>query len=308
MSASQWTTQTKIHIACTLATLIAASLSACGGTSEPPPNNPTNADTSTKPADPTPTPTAKPEPTPTTATTTPPPEPTAAPVATAPPAATTPAIASAPDTGGCPAGMVRIKGGSFKLAAVKTQVSVKDYCLDVNLVSTDQYAECVKGKKCNENLIKVCDPSTYGQEGKGNLPMICVDFPQAQDYCKAQNKRLPTTEEWEWAARGGAEGRTYPWGNDAPTDQLCWSGITKRDGPCPISSFPKGANPQGILDLSGNIYQWVTSGNDVVSNARFGRGGSWKDKGDEVKTSHSFSFKTTYRCGFLGIRCASAAP
>jgi formylglycine-generating enzyme required for sulfatase activity len=231
----------------------------------------------------------------------------AAPVASATPTAT-PAIASAPDTGGCPAGMVRIKGGSFKLAAVKTQVTVKDYCLDVNLVTADQYAECVQSKKCNDGAVKVCDPSTYGAEGKGNLPMICVDISQATDYCKSQNKRLPTGEEWEWAARGGPEGWSYPWGNEAPADQLCWSGKTKREGPCPIGSFPAGASPQGVLDLAGNVFEWTTTGNDLVSTARFGRGGSWKDKGDEVKTGKTMAFKATYRCGFLGIRCATSAP
>jgi formylglycine-generating enzyme len=284
-----------------------ASVSACGGTTEPGPQ--TAAGDDKKPA---PQTTAG-------ATTTADPAPSAvgnppAPVASATPdanaaAVMTPAPKTAPDTGGCPAGMVRIKGGSFKLASIKAQVTVKDYCLDVNLVSTDLYGECVKSKKCNDNLLKVCDGSTYGVEGQGNLPIVCVDFPQATDYCKAQGKRLPTGEEWEWAGRGGEQGWTYPWGNEAPTEErLCWSGQTKRKGPCPIGSFPAGANPQGVLDLAGNIFEWTTTGNDVVSSARFGRGGSWKDSGNEVKAGFTFAFKTTYRCGFLGIRCAMPAP
>lgn len=286
-----------------------ASVSACGGASDPPPAGPSNlaADTS-KSAAPAATPAATAEPAPSASATAAAPETTAAPIASAAPAATTPAPASVPDTGGCPAGMVRIKGGSFKLAAVKTQVTVKDYCLDVNLATTDQYASCVQSKKCNDGAVKVCDPSTYGAEGKGNLPMICIDFTQATDYCKAQGKRLPSGEEWEWAARGGPEGWTYPWGNEPPAEQLCWSGKTKRDGPCPIGSFPAGANPQGVLDLAGNIFQWTTTGNDVVSSARFGRGGSWRDSGDEVKAGKTAVFKTTYRCGYLGVRCAMPAP
>lgn len=287
-----------------------ASVSACGGSGDPPPTGPSNVALTPAPSaaqtQPQPSAVATPE-TPASAA---PVVASAAPAASAPAAviATPAATPSAPDTGGCAAGMVRIKGGSYKLAAIKAQVTVKDFCLDVNLTTTDQYASCVQGKKCNDGAVKVCDPSTYGVEGKGNLPMICVDFNQATDYCKSQNKRLPSGEEWEWAARGGAEGWTYPWGNDAPTDQLCWSGITKRDGPCPIGSFPKGANPQGVLDLAGNIFEWTTTGNDVVSSARFGRGGSWRDSKDEVKAGKTAVFKTTYRCGYLGIRCATNEP
>lgn len=299
MSARRWTDAWMT--ACLL-----ASVSACGGTGEPPPAGPSGVAAGTSsPVQPAPTQSAQAEPAPSAPAAAAAPESAgAAPVASATPAA----AASAPDTGGCPAGMVRIKGGSFKLAAIKAQVTVKDYCLDVNLVTTDQYAACVESKKCNDAAVKVCDPSTYGVEGKGNLPMICIDFAQATAYCKAQDKRLPTGEEWEWAARGGPEGWSYPWGNEAPADQLCWSGKTKREGPCPIGSFPAGASPQGVLDLAGNVFEWTTTGNDVVSSARFGRGGSWKDKGDEVKTGKTAVFKTTYRCGFLGIRCATSAP
>ena len=286
-----------------------ASAAACGGTDGPPPAGPDNtAKGETKPAETAATPATTAAPAPTTPATTATPEPTAAPAATAAETPPPAVVASVPDTGGCPTGMVRIKGGSFKLAAIKAQVTVKDYCLDVNLTTTDQYTSCVQSKKCNDNLLKVCEGSTYGIEGKGNLPMVCVDFPQAVDYCKAQGKRLPTGEEWEWAARGGPEAWTYPWGNEPPSDQLCWSGKSKRDWPCPIGSFPKGANPQGVLDLAGNVYEWTTTGNDVVSSARFGRGGSWKDSGNEVKAGFTFAFKTTYRCGFLGIRCAIPAP
>lgn len=290
--------------------LLLASVGACGGTAEPPPAGPANPPAGTSnAAEPVAAPSSTAEPAPSAPATAATPEPTAAPVASAAPAPNaTPAAASVPDTGGCPAGMVRIKGGSFKLAAIKAQVTVKDYCLDVNLATTDQYAECVQSKKCNDNLLKVCEGSTFGVEGKGNLPIVCVDFPQAVTYCQAQGKRLPSGEEWEWAARGGPEAWTYPWGNEPPADQLCWSGKTKRDGPCPIGSFPTGANPQGVLDLAGNVFQWTTTGNDVVSSARFGRGGSWKDSGNEVKAGFTFAFKTTYRCGFLGIRCAIPAP
>ena len=105
----------------------------------------------------------------------------------------------------------------------------------------------------------------------------------------------------------GAEGRLFAWGNDEPGDQLCWGGKAgSRKVSCPIGSFPKGDNPQGIHDLTGNVYEWTTSASDKTSTIRHGRGGSWIDTAKDLfRNDRPFIFKTTYRCGFLGIRCAT---
>ena len=153
----------------------------------------------------------------------------------------------------------------------------------------------------------MCDPSTFNVADRGKMPMICVDFIQAEKYCTAQGKRIVSDVEWEWAARDGDEARAYPWGGDPPAEQLCWSGTQKRKTPCPVGSFS--ANPKGVFDLAGNVFEWTTTTNDASSTFRVGRGGSWKDgTADLVKISHTGGFKNTYRCGFLGIRCATAKP
>lgn len=209
--------------------------------------------------------------------------------------------------GRCPAGMSEVPGGKFKSSYYRLEMSVAPFCIDTKLITTDEYTACIESGKCDKSAVHACDPSTYGVEGRGQLPMICVDFMQAERYCKAQGKRLVSDLEWEWVARAGDEARVYPWGNEEPTDQLCWSGKEKRSTPCPVASYLPGAH--GVYDLSGNVLQWTTTTNDSVSSFRGGRGGSWKDGvAEQVKNTRRGGFKNTYRCGFLGIRCASEVP
>jgi sulfatase modifying factor 1 len=245
------------------------------------------------------------------ATAAPPPSEEVGAVASAPPLAASATASAAPakptSQGRCPAGMAEFGGGKFKSTYYKVELAVEPFCMDVNLTSTDEYTACVASGKCDKFAVHACDPSTFEKEGRGKLPMICVDFNQAERYCKAQDKRLVSDLEWEWAARGGDEARAYPWGNDAPAEQLCWSGKEKRTMPCPIGTYEQGK--PGVFDLAGNIYQWTTTTNDKTGSFRVGRGGSWKDgTAKQVAIANVGAFKVTYRCGFLGIRCATAVP
>jgi formylglycine-generating enzyme required for sulfatase activity len=203
--------------------------------------------------------------------------------------------------------MAEFSGGKFKSTYYRAELEVKPFCLDMNLTTTDEYTACIGTGKCDKGAIHACDPSTFNIEGRGKLPMICVDFGQAERYCKAQGKRVVSDLEWEWAARGGEEALAYPWGADAPAEQLCWSGKEKRTLPCPVGTYAQGK--AGVFDLAGNIYQWTTTTNDSIGAFRVGRGGSWKDtKPEQVAVSNKAGFKNTYRCGFLGIRCSAPVP
>jgi formylglycine-generating enzyme required for sulfatase activity len=204
--------------------------------------------------------------------------------------------------------MALIPSGKFTgvdFAKKKIEVSVNAFCIDLNETTAAQYETCVKGGKCTTTALTACDPSTYGKEHADKMPMVCVDFTQAEAFCKSQDKRLPTGEEWEWAARGASATAIFPWGEGELAEHVCW----RRDKPCEIGSFPKGDSPQGVHDLIGGVFEWTTTKTDATTTNRYVRGGSWKDYAPELfGVARQGFFKVTYRCGFGGIRCVKDAP
>lgn len=227
--------------------------------------------------------------------------PTASAVASAEPAK--PPAAASP----CPPHMALVEGGKYTVGRPKHEATIPTLCMDVAETTADEYAACVKAGKCDGQGLKCAPQATYETAGKGNHPINCVDFEQAVNYCKAQNKRLASDEEWEWIARGGAAAHTFPWGDDKPNGKACWSGESPAVGTCPVGATPSGDSPQGIHDLAGNVFEWTTSRYDSAGPNRQGRGGSWRESGPEgLKVARPGpGFLVKYRCGFLGIRCVT---
>jgi len=88
-----------------------------------------------------------------------------------------------------------------------------------------------------------------------DFPVVYVTWGNANEYCEWAGKRLPTEAEWERAARGD-DFRTFPWGDERPRDTQ--ANFNNRVGDLTrVGSFPAGASPYGILDMSGNVWEWV---------------------------------------------------
>ncbi len=178
---------------------------------------------------------------------------------------------SSATSGRCPAGMVSIPAGSFMMGAdpdkdlgatssPRHRVQVGAFCMDITEVTVAAYRGCVKNGKCKapekeasgDLLGHVCN---WGQSDREEHPVNCVDFASASAYCEFSGKRLPSEEEWEYAARG-TDDRAYPWGNGPPSNQVCWH---RPEGTCAVGSFPAGKSPFGVLDLAGNVSEWTGS-------------------------------------------------
>jgi formylglycine-generating enzyme required for sulfatase activity len=200
------------------------------------------------------------------------------------------------------AGMKRIPGGTYLMGSTGVEegvyagsnelpqhaVTVREFWLDTTEVTAGAFEDwCAgpgngtptcRGMTRDAGAETAC---TYLNAKRGH-PMNCVSWYTANAYCAARGKRLPTEEEWEYAARSGTKQYHYPWGNASPSNaQLCWSGVSARAGTCPVGSFPSGASAEGVQDLAGNVWEWTASGysesysNFRTNSARVSRGGSW---------------------------------
>ncbi len=220
-----------------------------------------------------------------------------------------------PSSSACPEGMVAIPGGTFQMGSNSGQsdekpvhaVTVGAFCMDATEVTVDAYAACVRGGGCNTTdlMDNYCN---WGESGKGSHPINCVDWNQASAHCRWASKRLPTEEEWEYGARG-TQGWEYPWGNGSPGSQLCW---TKSDGTCRVGSYPSGDSPFGLKDMTGNVWEWTSSGysddysrNRATDRRVVNRGGSWfSDNPSGVRAAYRRMQFPSIRDISLGFRCA----
>jgi formylglycine-generating enzyme required for sulfatase activity len=159
---------------------------------------------------------------------------------------------------------IRIPSGPFIQGSIRGEDDERPartkvlsaFSIDRTEVTRGAYARCVVAHRCR------AVPDTDAVDDQ--LPVANVAWAEAQAYCRFAGGRLPTEAEWEKAARG-TDGREYPWGNEALCERANW-GNFDGEGPCAASNpghpvavggYPDGASPYGVLDLGGNVWEWV---------------------------------------------------
>ncbi|HSN97758.1 MAG TPA: SUMF1/EgtB/PvdO family nonheme iron enzyme [Candidatus Nanopelagicales bacterium] len=221
-----------------------------------------------------------------------------------PPGSPAPQVSSTAGKNGCPADMASLAAGIFKSG--DREYTVGAFCMDLGEVTADAYKVCVDKGECSAEGLTCGPEATWGAVGKGNHPINCVNAEQAAAYCAAMERRLPSEEEWEWAARGGERGTAYPWGAEPPAGQPCW-GLAGKIGTCPRGASKRADSPEGIHDLVGNVWEWTASGFGGKGGLRVIRGGGFNEtKPDLVMSTKRVPNRATDRNVNLGFRCVKS--
>ncbi len=227
-----------------------------------------------------------------------------------------------PPNPAAPAGMVYVPGGEFLMGRNASdggdeyerpahKVTVKPFFIDQDEVTNEDYAKFVKATNHRP-------PSNWANgsypAGATRKPVTDVAWDDANDYAKWAGKRLPTEEEWEFAARG-TDGRRYPSGNDWRPGDANADGANA--GLVDVGTY-KGKSPFGASDMVGNAWEWTASRliaypggklpEPASDNVRVIRGGSYDENANGATTTYRGFLKVSGdKYDKTGFRCVKDA-
>jgi sulfatase modifying factor 1 len=226
--------------------------------------------------------------------------------------------------------LVRIPAGEFLMGSEEGyptekpvhRVVLGSYYISKHVVTNAQY-ECFVAET-GHRVPYLDDPraqqDNWDKErrtyppGRAQHPVVLVSWHDAQAYCTWAGGRLPTEAEWEKAARGGLEGKRYPWGDEITASLANYD---NRTGTTPVGAYPP--NGYGLYDMAGNVWEWVADWYDAKYYSRSPaenpvgpekgavrvlRGGAWLLFAQFCRVAYRFRNSPDFRFNLLGFRLA----
>lgn len=226
----------------------------------------------------------------------------------------------------------------FEAEVPQHTVTLSDYYLDKDEVTNAQFKKFldrnplwrqdrIPAKYQNGNYLKHWNGNDYPKE-QANYPVVNVSWYAAVAYCQRMKKRLPTEAEWEYAARGGLQDKTFPWGDEPADPTHANYSKSHLGGAVAVGSYP--ANGYGLYDMAGNVWEFmadewgaysstpqfnpVAGGNLFLDNSFYAvttrrviRGGSWGGAPINMRITYRDSHPPDGARDFVGFRCAGSA-
>jgi formylglycine-generating enzyme required for sulfatase activity len=203
----------------------------------------------------------------------------------------------------------------FKASEFPHRVTFPRFAIDETLVTNAQFAEFLKATGYRpqhaEHFLKHWVEGRP-PAGREDHPVVYVDLDDARAYARWTGKRLPTENEWQYAAQG-TDARLYPWGSELQPGR-CNGGET--GGTTAVKAFPDGRSPHGCYDMCGNVWQWTESersdGRTRFCMIRGGsyfsaQGSNWYVDGGPRPANFATKFLLMWpgldRCSTIGFRC-----
>lgn len=166
-------------------------------------------------------------------------------------------------------------GGVAEFRIMRTEVTQSDYlrCMNAGVCSAPEVSPF------RSRYPAEWQPYWYSRINDStfaNYPIVWISQQQAKTYARWIGGRLPSEAEWQRAAQGD-DGRRYPWGSTDPDESLSNFRGVAGDMQA-VGSFPAGASPFGVLDMSGNVWEWVAESGIL-------RGGSFMEPANVVQAT-----------------------
>lgn len=199
-------------------------------------------------------------------------------------------------------------------------ITLDGYWVDTTDVTNKMYGQCVASGNCAPPAQEIGTP-VYTNADYGDYPVVGVTWDMAANYCKWAQGSLPTEAQWEKAARG-SNSNVYPWGNATPgCDLLNFLGCLGHTNS--VSDYPAGRSPYGLLDMEGNVFQWV---NDFYDEHAYDsmpaqnptgpasgqqhviRGASFESDASQTLSATRHFGDPAYHSRDLGFRCVVNQP
>lgn len=185
------------------------------------------------------------------------------------------------------------------------EVQLSAYWIDQVEVTNGMYNLCVQRGACRTPVQMRSNrrEEYFGNPEFQDYPVVNVTWFDANAYCAWAERRLPTEAEWEYAARGNDK-RNFPWG-DEPPNEFTANFINLVGDTSRVGSYAEGASPFGVLDMAGNVSEWISdfyrmdyyaksptenptgpSEDEVFNVMRVIRGGSFQDEEFDLRASN----------------------